>query len=78
MKKLSRADLLALGQDSVDGVIVFERTEKGTGQGSRIACIYGALYTIKRWQDAEGKILGDTPSTQKEAVAYYEKPAQSQ
>jgi len=81
MKKITRAELLALfgkssvyieerlGQDYVDGVLVFERQD-----GYKHACVFGAPYTIKRWQDAEGKPFHVGYGKPQTAIAYYEKP----
>lgn len=81
MKKITRAELLALfgkssvyiekrlAQDYVDGVLVFERED-----GYKTACVFGAPYTIKRWQDAEGVDYHLGYGAPQKAIAYYEKP----
>ena len=79
MKRITILELLALfpmvqksieqrlARDDVDDMIVVEC------EGRRTACIYGAPYMFKTWEQAEDKTIEISMKTYT-PVAYYEKP----
>lgn len=81
MKKITCSELMALfpkvqryieqrlAQEDVEGMLVFEYDD-----GRKTACVFGAPYTIKRWQDAEEKCYHLGYGAPQTAIAYYEKP----